>query len=333
MRKLFISSLFFSLLVVLTGCDKRGRNDIYPPGIEDNIVEVAQADPELSVFVAALKAAGMDTTFESLGFVTVLAPTNAAFSAIGINTSNVGTALPAATLRAVLRYHMLGGSIPASNLAPGPNASYNTLQNDLILTSTYSSVNPGTWFNGRARVLKADIRANNGIIHKISGVLLPPPGNLWQTINANTNLTFLAAAITRAGLVSFFDNTAANSSLVLFAPTNAAFQAAGFPDIAAINAATPAALASVLGYHVVSSATLNATIGTPLGLRGRLFSVDLRDGMSLPTILSGSPAITVSTSGAPAVRGTGNTANCNITTADLIARNGVVHVIDRVLVR
>ena len=328
MRTLLISSLFFSLLLTLTGCDKRGRNDIYPPGIQDNVLEVAQADAELSVFVAAMKAAGMDTTFESLGFVTVLAPTNTAFAALGINASNVGTALPAATLRAVLRYHMLGGSVPAANLAPGPNAAYNTLQNETILTSTYSGVNPGTWFNGRARVLKADIRANNGLIHKINAVLLPPPGNMWEAINANPNLTFLAAAINRAGLSGAFNST---TGLILFAPTNAAFIAAGFPDIASINAASPAALAPILAYHVVASTVVNQTVGTLYGLRGRLFSVDLRDGMSLTT-LQGSN-IAVSTTGAPGVRGTGNSTNCNITASDLMARNGVIHVIDRVLVR
>jgi uncharacterized surface protein with fasciclin (FAS1) repeats len=329
MRKLFISSLFFSLLVVLAGCDKRGRNDIYPPGIQDNIIEVAQADPELSVFVLALKAAGMDTTFESLGLVTVLAPTNAAFSAIGINASNVSTALPVATLRAVLRYHMLGGSVPASNLAPGPNATYTTLQNETILTSTYSSVNAGTWFNGRARVLKTDIRANNGLIHKINAVLLPPPGNMWESINANPNLTFLAAAITRAGLVANFNST---TGLILFAPTNAAFIAAGFPDIASINAANPAVLGPILAYHVVAATSVSQPVGTLYGLRGRLMSVDLRDGMSLPTLVSGAN-IAVSTTGAPGVRGTANTSNCNITAADQMARNGVIHVIDRVLLR
>ena len=328
MRTLLISSLFFSLLLTLTGCDKRGRNDIYPPGIQDNVLKVAQADPELSVFVAAMKAAGMDTTFDRLGFVTVLAPSNAAFSALGITASNVGTALPAATLRAVLRYHMLGGSVPAANLAPGPNAAYNTLQNETILTTTYSGVNPGTWFNGRARVLKADIKANNGLIHKINGVLLPPPGNMWEAINANPNLTFLAAAINRAGLSGTFNST---TGLILFAPTNAAFIAAGFPDIASINAANPATLAPILAYHVVASTVVNQTVGTLYGLRGRLFSVDLRDGMSLTT-LQGSN-IAVSTTGAPGVRGTGNTTNCNITAADLMARNGVIHVIDRVLVR
>ncbi len=328
MRKLFFSSLFFSLLVVLAGCDKRGRNDIYPPGIQDNIIEVAAADAELSVFVAALKAAGMDTTFESLGFVTVLAPTNAAFSAVGINASNVGTALPIATLRAVLRYHMLGGSVPASNLAPGPNATYGTLQNETIFTSTYSSISTGTWFNGRARVLKTDIRANNGLIHKINGVLLPPPGNMWEAINANPNLTFLAAAINRAGLSASFNST---TGLILFAPTNAAFQAAGYPDIAAINAESPAVLAPILAYHVVAATTVNQPVGTLLGLRGRLFSADLRDGMSLAT-LQGSN-ITVSTTGAPGVRGTANTTNCNITSPDLMARNGVIHVIDRLLRR
>lgn len=328
MRTLLISSFFLTMLVALTGCDKRGKQDIYPPGVPDNILEVAQADAELSVFVAAMKAAGMDTTFESLGLVTVLAPTNTAFSALGITAANVGTAIPAATLRAVLRYHMLGGSVPAANLAPGPNAAYNTLQTELIYTTTYSAVNPGTWFNGRARVLKTDIRANNGLIHKINAVLLPPPGNMWEAINANPNLTFLAAAINRAGLSASFNSTA---GLILFAPTNAAFQAAGFADIAAINAASPAVLAPILAYHVVTAATVSQPVGTLYGLRGRLFSVDLRDGMSLAT-LQGSN-ISVSTTGTPGVRGTGNTSNCNITASDLMARNGVIHVIDRVLVR
>ncbi len=326
-----MSSFLLSLLVFFSGCDKRGKSDIYPPGIEDNVIEVAQKDPDLSVFVAALKAAGMDTTFESLGFVTALAPTNAAFSALGINASNVATALPLSTLRSVLRFHLMGGSVPASNLAPGPNATYPTLQNETLFTTTYSAVNPGTWFNGRARVLATDIRANNGLIHKINAVLLPPPGNLWEAINANPNLTFLAAAINRAGLVSLFNTTSATSYMV-FAPTNAAFQAAGFPDIATINAANPAVLGPILAYHVVGAAAVSQPVGTLYGLRGRLFSVDLRDGMSLPTLLTGGN-ITVSTTGGPGVRGTANTSNCNITGADQLARNGIIHVIDRVLLR
>lgn len=328
MRTLLISSFFLTLLVAFSGCDKRGKNDIYPPGIGDNVIEVAQKDADLSIFVAAMKAAGMDTTFESLGLVTVLAPTNSAFSALGITAANVGTALPPATLRAVLRYHMLGGIVPASNLAPGPNAVYNTLQNELIYTSTYSSVATGTWFNGRARVLNTDIRANNGLIHKINAVLLPPPGNMWESINANPNLTFLAAAISRAGLTASFNST---TGLILFAPTNAAFQAAGFPDIASINAALPSTLAPILAYHVVTAATVSQTVGTLYGLRGRLFSADLRDGMSLATLQGSS--ISVSTTGTPGVRGTGNTSNCNITSSDLMARNGVIHVINQVLVR
>ncbi len=82
---------------------------------------------------------------------------------------------------------------------------------------------------------------------------------------------------------------------------------------------------------MVAATTVNQPVGTLLGLRGRLFSADLRDGMSLAT-LQGSN-IAVSTSGAPGVRGTANTTNCNITSADLMARNGVIHVIDRVLLR
>lgn len=327
MKKIILSSVAAAFVLLMTSCDKRGKNDIDPPGIRDNIVKVAEKQEDLSVFVAALKAAGMDTTFDYLGFKTIFAPTNAAFSAIGVNASNVGTALPVATLRAVLRYHMINGSLPASNLAPGPNAFYATLQQgENIFTSTYSTVNAGTWFNGRARVVATDLRANNGLIHKINAVLLPPAGNLWETINANSNLTFLAAAITRANLVSSFNST---TVLNLFAPTNAAFQAAGFPDIAAINATDPTVLSEVLRYHVITSTFLSQPIGTTFGLRGRLFSVDLRNGMVMTTLQGGN--VTISTTGGASVRGAGNPANSNITAADLIARNGVIHVIDRVL--
>ncbi|MFN4285240.1 MAG: fasciclin domain-containing protein [Lacibacter sp.] len=327
MKKYILSSVTLALLLLLSSCDKRGRFDNDPPGITDNIVKVAEKQDDLSVFVAALKATGMDSTFDYLGFKTIFAPTNAAFAAIGINAGNVGTALPLPTLRAVLRYHMLNGSLPASNLAPGPNAGYSTLQQgEVIYTTTYASVNPGTWFNGRARVVATDLRANNGLLHKINAVLLPPPGNLWETINANSNLTYLAAAITRANLVSSFNST---TVLNLFAPTNAAFQAAGFATINDINNADPAVLADILRYHVITGTFLNAPVGTTFGLRGRLFSVDLRNGMVMTTLQGGT--ITVSTTGGASVRGNGNPANSNITSADLIARNGVIHVIDRVL--
>jgi len=159
--------------------------------------------------------------------------------------------------------------------------------------------------------------ASNGVIHTIGKVLIPSFGNnLVQAVEADTSLSLLVAAVVRASAGS--TNVAAVLSsggiFTVFAPTNNAFRAAGFPDTSAINAASPATLTSILTYHVI---------------QGRVFSSDLTQGEQ-PTTVNGE-SVTISLSGGATVKGNSNTSPSNIIATNIMATNGVIHKIDQVL--
>lgn len=333
--KLIIKSLVvITTLLSFSSCDNREQFVTYTPALTESLFQTAEKEANLTIFTAAAKRVGLDQDLKVLGAYTVLAPTDAAFTAAGITAANVGS-LPIEVLRAVLRNHMLSGRVLSTDLAPGPNAVYVTLQREVLNCSFYN----GNYFLNAKRVNKTNVRTLNGILHTIDGVLMPPLNTLTGTAAANSNLSLFVAAVNRAGLA-----TALNSSttlLTVFAPTNAAFVAAGFPDEAAINAADPAVLGNILRYHVIPSSVLtNASITSPFNRSGRAFSVDLTSNV-YGTALAGA-TVTVAVSGTGVtVRGASNTAASNVTSADILyfagapgaggTRPGVLHIIDRVL--
>ena len=121
-------------------------------------------------------------------------------------------------------------------------------------------------------------------------------------VRASQGSTNVAAALSGAG------------PLTVFAPTNQAFINAGFPTIESINAADPAALTSILTYHVVAA---------------RVFSCNLVDNAEVTTLNGGK--LTIKLAGGAKVKGSSNSGPSNIVITDLVATNGVVHVIDQVL--
>jgi uncharacterized surface protein with fasciclin (FAS1) repeats len=165
-------------------------------------------------------------------------------------------------------------------------------------------------------VTQADVAASNGVIHIIGKVLLPPSGNLVEMAQADTSFSYLVAAVVRAseGSTNVAQVLSGAGPFTVFAPTNDAFRAAGFPTIASIQAADPAVLTSILTYHVIPA---------------RVFSSDLTDGEQAPTVNGGKVTIGL-TSGAT-VKGNSNAMASNIIATNIMATNGVIHVIDRVL--
>jgi uncharacterized surface protein with fasciclin (FAS1) repeats len=320
----------------LASCDKRNDEFVsYQPAFNDNLVQTAEKEGNLTLFTAAAKRVGLDADLKILGSYTIFAPTDAAFAAAGINAAAISS-LPIDQLRAILRNHMLSGRILGTDLPPGPNAVFVTLQRELLNCSFYNN----NYFLNAKRVNKTNIRTLNGILHTIDGVLLPPLNTLTATAAANPNLSLFVAAVNRAGLTTALN--ASTTLLTVFAPTNAAFNAAGFADVAAINAADPVVLGNILRYHVIPAATLtNAVLTSPYNRAGRAFSVDLTSNTYV-TALGASPTITVAVSGTGVtVRGNSNTAASNVTAADILyfagapgaggTRPGILHIIDRVL--
>jgi uncharacterized surface protein with fasciclin (FAS1) repeats len=326
---LFMKQLFFNLrflmyvgvsVLVLASC--RNNDDEVTPTPEPTIAEIAAGNPDFSLLVAAAAKVSNETSVNVLNLLsdpnqrlTVFAPNNAAFAAAGFANVAAIQAASAETLLAVLSYHVLTSVVPASAVPAGPNAAVPTFDGVRQVFATRNSA--GVFING-IRVTTADINASNGVIHVVERVLLPPAGNIVEVAQGNPDFSLLVAAVLRAsqGTTDVAAVLSGTNPFTVFAPTNAAFQAAGFADVAAINAADPNTLAGILTYHVVN---------------GRVFSSDLSNGAT-PATLAGA-TVTINLQGNSArVTGQGNGGEAsNITATNIMATNGVVHVIDRVL--
>jgi len=323
--------LVLIVAIAFVSCDKREQNIAFAPGISDNLATVASKETNLTVFVAAVKRTQLDADIALLGNYTIFAPTDAAFASAGITSATVAT-LPIDLLRSVLRNHIISGRILSTDLLPGPNAPYTNINRQILNSSFYAG---SSFLNGK-KISKVNTLALNGVIHQIDGVLMPPLNNLMGTLAANANLTFLAAAITRAGLATTVNTS--TTLLTVLAPTNVAFQAAGFANIASIEAADPVVLSNIIRYHVIPAASLTSgVLSSPLNRAGRAFSIDFTNATVLTTAQGTTLAITVSSTGIN-VKGTSNAAVVKVTGADNIyfagsatVRPGVLHIIDGVL--
>lgn len=300
----------------ITGCKK--DDDDKP--VQRNITETVVNDPQLTLLEAAVVKAGLANTLATTANLTVFAPDDAAFKMVDLNgdgTADLDTeakinALNAegvALLKAVLQYHVLGMKVMAADVPAGPNAPLTTLSGQQAFATRNTA---GVFING-VKVKKADIGATNGVIHIVEKVLMPPAGNIVQTAVANPNFTFLVAAVQRAG-TDVVNALSAAGPLTVFAPTNQAFINAGFANIAAIQAADPATLKPILLNHVVAA---------------RVFSSDLTEGAQPTT--AGGGKLTITLSGGAKVKGNGNTTASNIVATNIVTTNGVIHVIDQVL--
>ncbi len=308
LRKIQSAALFALLApaLLLTSCND-DDNDAQP---EQTIAQVVNTNADFSLLRAAVQRANLGNALSS-GNLTVFAPNNAAFQAAGLSESSINALAPE-QVAAVLQYHVVDGRQTAASLPSGNNTAVATLSNSTVYVTKNSN---NVSVNG-ARVVTADVSAANGIIHVIDKVLSPPAGNIVQIAAGNPNFTYLVAAVQRAsqGSTNVAQVLSGTGPFTVFAPVNQAFIAAGFPTIESISAADPALLTSILTYHVVAD---------------RVFSTNLSSG-NVPTVQGGNVAVDL-TNGVR-LTGAGNGGNAaGVTGADLVATNGVVHVIDRVL--
>jgi uncharacterized surface protein with fasciclin (FAS1) repeats len=279
---------------------------------DETITEVVVKNSSFSLLETALVHAGLTGVLEGAGPFTVFAPNNDAFVAAGLDTDAKIKAIPVETLKKILLYHVIGQRIPASGIATGSNSPVKTAANlDVFVTKNAT----GVFVNG-ASVLQADVMASNGVIHVINTVLMPPAGNIVEAAQANPNFSFLVAAVLRAsqGSTNVAQVLSGQGPLTVFAPTNQAFMNAGFANVAAIQAADPAVLTSILTYHVVAA---------------RVFSSDLTEGAK-PATVNGA-TVGISLAGGAKVKGNKNTTASVIAPANMVTTNGVIHVIDQVL--
>lgn len=295
---------------ILVGCNDDDDNQI-ESSTNQTIASIVSTTSQFSTLNQAVAKAGLGSTLSGNGEFTVFAPNNAAFEASGISSS-VLASLTADQTKDILLYHTLANKVVSSAVPAGPNAKVTTAQGEAVYVTKDSR---GVFVNGW-KVNQADIMATNGVIHSIERVLMPPKGNLVVTAQQNNNLTYLVAAVVRAsqGSTNVANVLSSTEGLTVFAPTNQAFINAGFPTIASIQAADPAVLTSILTYHVVDA---------------RAFSSDLSNGQTLNTVQGGNLQVNIGNQ--VTIKGSANASASTVIAPNVLATNGVVHIIDQVL--
>lgn len=295
-------------------------DDVTTPTGPSNIVEIAMDTPDLSNLVAALSVAdGNLVDVLSGGEFTVLAPTNEAFETfLAANGFMSLSEVPTDVLSNILLNHVISGTVNSTNLVDAGSgySTTNASNMDGDNLSLYFDTSSGVTFNGISSVVAADIVASNGIVHVVDEVIGLPTVVTFAV--SNPALSTLVAALTTEGLsvdiVSILSSSDEPSPFTVFAPTNDAFGSL----LAELEL-------NALGDIPVS--ILEATLGTHVAPEANVRSTDLVDGMSVNTIGS---TITVSLSdGAKLIDPNGR--ESNIVAVDIQAYNGVVHVIDNVL--
>ncbi|MEL6151187.1 MAG: fasciclin domain-containing protein [Chloroflexota bacterium] len=293
---------------------------------QPNIVEAAVANDDFSTLVAAVQAAGLVDTLSGGNF-TVFAPTNGAFntllSDLGISAEQL--LADRALLTTVLTYHVVPGEFKAADiLAQDFPFSAPTVQGEAIVVEADPNSDRLLLNSGQATVAITDLDVSNGVIHVIDNVILPPSvvsalsapaqPTIVEIAASNNDFTTLVAAVQAAGLV----DTLNSGTFTVFAPTNAAFAdlLAALDVTAAELLADRALLTTVLTYHVIPGEVPASRI-----INAGSVSVPTVQGQSVTAAAAGGGVQITDATGVPA----------NVIIADLDASNGVVHVIDKVL--
>jgi len=270
---------------------------------EKNVVEVAASAGQFTILIEAATKAGLADYLSNTDGITVFAPTDAAFKTLlaDLGASSLND-IPVADLTNILLYHVIGSKAMSTDLKSGyfPTLSKSAGNN----ISMYISVEGGVSINKNTKVTAADIAAKNGVIHVVDKVILPP--SVVNIALDNSNFSILVQAVVKAGLV---DALSGKGPFTVFAPTNAAFNALFAQlGISGIDNLTAAQLIPILTYHVVSGNVLSSALSNgnvPTLNAGKSLNVNLSSGVKIN--------------------------DSEVVAANIQGSNGVVHVINKVL--
>jgi uncharacterized surface protein with fasciclin (FAS1) repeats len=313
MKLASVFSVLFVAIFALSACVPQATPTAAPmpeatgvpePELTD-IVDTAVANGSFTTLAAALQAAGLVDALKADGPFTVFAPTDEAFAKLPAGTVE-GLLKPEnlEQLKAVLLYHVVEGKVMAADVA-GMSSATALSGKDLAV-----KVDMGNVYINESKVVLADVAASNGVIHVIDAVLLPPADllDIVDTAVADGRFTTLAAALQAAGLI---ETLKGEGPFTVFAPTDDAF--AKLPAGTVENLLKPEnleQLKSILLYHVVAGKVMAAdvvTLTSADAVSGAQISIKVQDGK---VYLNETIQVIIT---------------------DIETSNGVIHVIDAVL--
>lgn len=260
-----------------------------------DIVDTAVSAGDFGTLVAAVKAAGLVETLKSDGPLTVFAPTDAAFAKLPAGTVEALLKDPA-KLRSILKYHVVAGKVMASDVVKLKTAKTVLGQKVRIDTSKGVRLNNAT-------VTATDIACRNGVIHVIDTVLLPADDIIDTAKKAGSFKTLLTAI----GAADLEDTLRSEGPFTVFAPTDEAFGKLPKGTIEAL-LKDKKKLASILTYHVVPGKVMAAEVV-------KLHEAKTVQGSSVR--ISAASAVKIN--------------DAKVIKTDIETANGVVHVIDTVI--
>lgn len=285
--------------------------------VTGNLVETAVAAASFNTLVTALQVAGLDEVLaDGSRRFTVFAPTDTAFEKLGTDAVNA-LLNDVEALKNILLYHVLPDSVVDAELALSLDGEAVTAANG---DNFDVSVQNGKLFINTSEVTATDIFANNGVIHVIDTVLLPPenrndsgvddqsPGTILEVARA-AGFNTLVAAVEATGLDSALGHP--DDLYTVFAPTDEAFALLGTDTINSL-LADPHTLRNILLLHVIPGTVID--VATAVSLVG--FDIQAGSGNTLRLEQSAS-GLTIN--------------GANIIVTDVAAKNGIIHVIDAVL--
>lgn len=273
-------------------------NKVLLPDSYGTVVDAASKRYNFNTLVNAVVSADLVTALsDTEGTFTVFAPTDAAFANL---PDGLLASLTTEQLATILQYHVLPVNVASGDLAESQapaslagESIYVTLENGIVTV------------NNNPTVIEADISTNNGTIHAIDEVILPNEFlNIVQIASKNYDLSTLVSLVADANLVTTLEG---DGPFTIFAPTNQAFA-----DVqATLDGLTAEQVSEVLQYHVVALEAL---------------SNSLSDGQIVPTVQGEEITINIDGEGNVTLNG-----SVNVVTVDLEGTNGVIHIIDGVL--
>lgn len=267
-----------------------------------DIVDTAVSAGIFKTLVAAVQAGGLVDTLKSAGPFTVFAPTDEAFAKLPAGTvESLLKPENKAKLVQILKYHVVAGKVAAADVVKLNSAK--TVEGSNVKIKTTN----GKVMINSSNVVKADIMTSNGVIHVIDSVLMPPSPDIVDTAVSAGIFKTLVAAVQAGGLV---DTLKGDGPFTVFAPTDEAF--AKLPAGTVENLLKPenkATLVKILTYHVVA---------------GKVMAADVVKLKNAKTVQGQSVKI-------KAKNGKVMIDKANVVKTDIGTGNGVIHVIDTVL--
>ncbi|MBV8251821.1 MAG: fasciclin domain-containing protein [Chitinophaga sp.] len=322
MKKHILSA---ALLLSLFACKKDKEPAAPVGGSTNNLLYVIEDNKfNFSYFNTALTVTNLGKSLTAAGPYTVLIPDNSAFQRAGYNSIDMVSQESGIVLKNMVQYHTLNGQWQLDKLPYRFNQQITTVAGTQLFVTHWVKNNDTIITINGTRVTAQNMPASNGLIQVINAVMQPlTQDKISDAVAADPSLTFFNAALQQADMKTLLRG---DGPFTIFAPNNDAFKNAGFPSTDSIRNTDPAVLKNLLQFHILNNRRFIYDYVLSTGDNNITSQTMLNNSTTTVNLLSNGVDYTGIT-----IQGAGNTTPCQVLKSNVLANNGVLHVIDKLL--